>query len=65
MGEAAKRLSDAFRSSHPDLPWKMIAGMRDKLIHAYDEADMEEVWNTVTVDIPRLIPSLEALIPHR
>lgn len=63
MGEASKRLSDLFRASHPGIPWKMIAGMRDKLIHDYDEADMEEVWNTVTVDVPRLVPSLESLVP--
>lgn len=44
VGEAAKRLSDAFRAAHPTIPWKLMAGMRDKLIHAYDEVDLEEVW---------------------
>ena len=65
MGEASKRLSESLRASHPEVPWKMIAGMRDKLIHEYDEADMDEVWNTVTVDVPRLLSSLESLVPKK
>lgn len=65
IGEAAKRLSEAFRLAHANIPWKMIAGMRDKLIHEYDDADMDEVWNTVTTDIPRLLVALEPLIPPK
>ena len=61
LGEAAKRLSDAFRSQHAPIPWKMIAGMRDKLIHEYDDVDLEEVWKTVTADLPRVIAALEPL----
>ena len=64
IGEAAKRLSESFRASHPHIPWKKITGMRDKLIHDYDEADIEEVWNTVAVDVPTLITLLEPLIPQ-
>jgi len=41
-----------------------MAGMRDKLIHAYDEVDLEEVWKTATVDVPRLLPALETLAPR-
>jgi len=63
FGEAAKRLSDAFRAHHSAIPWKLMAGMRDKLIHAYDEVDLEEVWKTATIDIPRLLPALETLAP--
>jgi len=63
IGEAAKRLSEHFRASHPDIPWKLMAGMRDKLIHAYDAVDLEEVWKTSTVDIPRLLPALESIVP--
>ena len=44
MGEAAKRLSPEFRSKHPHLPWKMMAGMLDKLVHEYDDVDLDEVW---------------------
>lgn len=62
MGEATKRLSNAFRDAHPHLPWRKIAGMRDILIHAYDHVDMAEVWNTATIAIPQLIQQLEELI---
>src|SRR5207249_4836225 len=55
LGEAVKRLSEGFRTSHSTLPWRMIAGMRDQLIHAYDAVDLDEVWKTVSLDIPHLI----------
>ncbi len=44
LGEATKRLSPEFRRLQPDLPWRAMAGMRDVLIHAYDQVDLEEVW---------------------
>ena len=44
LGEASKRLSPELRLQHPDLPWRAMAGMRDVLIHAYDQVDLEEVW---------------------
>lgn len=65
IGEAVKRLSSGFRASHPAVPWQMIAGMRDKLIHAYDQVDLREVWRTVREDIPQLIKLLEPLVPHQ
>lgn len=63
IGEAAKRLSEEFRRSHPSMPWKAMAGMRDKLIHAYDTVDIEEVWSTVQRDIPTLLAYLAPLLP--
>ncbi len=65
LGEAAKRVSPGFRERHQEIPWKMIAGRRDKLIHEYDNVDLDEVWKTVRSDIPRLISQLEALIPRK
>ncbi len=65
LGEAAKRLSEAFRSQHPSVPWKSIAGMRDKLIHEYNNVDIEEVWKTVSDEIPSLVDYLRPLIPPR
>ncbi|MBI3684188.1 MAG: DUF86 domain-containing protein [Acidobacteria bacterium] len=61
IGEAAKRLTDAFRSSHPEFPWKDMAGMRDVLVHRYDDVSPEEVWKAVVEDLPQLIRSLEAI----
>jgi uncharacterized protein with HEPN domain len=65
LGEAVKRLSEGFRTSHPAIPWRMIAGMRDQLIHAYDAVDLDEVWKTVSIDIPDLIILLAPLEPQR
>jgi len=44
VGEAVKRLSQEFRAQHPDVPWQLIAGMRDHVIHGYDMVDWDEVW---------------------
>ena len=44
IGEATKRPSLELRLLHPDLPWRAMAGMRDVLIHAYDQVDLEEAW---------------------
>lgn len=64
LGEAVKRLSDEFRVSHSEIPWRMIAGMRDQLIHGYDAVDLDEVWKTMSTDIPHLIARLEPLEPR-
>ncbi len=63
LGEAVKRLSPAFRDKHPDLSWADMAGMRDKLIHAYDNVDLDEVWRTVRLDVPQLLQFIDPLLP--
>ena len=63
MGEAVKRLSTGYRNQHAQIPWKLMAGMRDKLIHDYDIVDLNEVWKTIEVDVPQVLPLLEALQP--
>src|SRR5260221_14531233 len=55
IGEATKRLSKEFRDEHPEIPWKEMAGMRDKVIHRYDELDFEKIWKVVQNYIPVLI----------
>ena len=63
IGEAVKRLSAEFRAAHADIPWALMAGMRDHLVHAYDLVDWDEVWKTATTDIPQLLEKIEQL-PH-
>ncbi len=63
LGEAAKRLSDGFREAHPEAPWKAVAGMRDRIIHGYDDVDLAEVWRTIESDLPALVPILKRLVP--
>ncbi len=65
LGEATKRLSAEFRDEHSDVPWKAIAGMRDRLLHGYDDVDLDLVWKTLEEDLPPLITRLEALAPRR
>lgn len=61
MGEAVKRLSTSFREQHDDIPWRLMAGLRDVLIHGYDIVDLSQVWKTVNSEIPELLPQLEAI----
>lgn len=64
MGEATKRLSDEFRSQHSEIPWSLMAGMRDILIHGYDTVDLDEVWRTANRDVPDLLRWLEPHLPE-
>lgn len=65
IGEAVKRLSEEFRSAHPEIPWRFAAGMRNHLIHAYDAVDLEEVWKVVQRDLPELLAQIEPLLPSK
>ena len=62
IGEATKRLSDKTRDNFPDVPWKDMTGMRDKLIHDYLGVDIDAVWDTVKEDIPILKNKLKDLL---
>jgi uncharacterized protein with HEPN domain len=62
VGEAASRVPDVFRNLHPDVPWRLAADMRNKLIHGYDVIEYEIVFDTVTDDLPLLVAQLDAII---
>ncbi len=64
IGEAVGRLSDEFKDDHPDVPWRDIRGMRNIILHAYDNVDMPRVWDVVENDIPDLLETLDPLLPR-
>ena len=63
LGEAATRVSEAAREQLSAIPWDEIIAMRNRLIHAYFDVNLDIVWRTVQEDLPRLISLIEPLIP--
>ncbi len=61
IGEAAKNVPEDVKEQHDKLPWREMAGMRDKLIHGYATVDLQIIWKTVTSDIPNLHPKIRDL----
>jgi len=62
IGEATKNLSNTLKEQYPDVPWRLIAGTRDKLIHAYFEVDWVIVWNILQSEIPVLGENVQAIL---
>jgi len=62
VGEAASGVSAALRERHPDIPWRAIVAMRNRLIHGYYEIDLDRVWDTATSNLPPLLATLERAV---
>ena len=62
MGEAASKVSDEAKSLHNCIPWKQMTDMRNRLIHAYFDININFVWDTVTDEIPVLVQQLMAIV---
>ena len=62
IGEAASRISHEKRAETPGIAWPDVVGMRNRLIHAYDEVDLDVVWDVVQYDLPPLIAALSHIL---
>ena len=62
VGEATKNLSAQVRAAYPDIPWKEMAGVRDRLIHDYFGVNLDIVWQIVTVELPGVGAQIAAII---
>jgi uncharacterized protein with HEPN domain len=61
IGEAAKKLPASVKNKHPSVPWRKMAGMRDKLIHEYSGIDLEILWMVIKKDIPSVKPLMRKI----
>lgn len=64
IGEATKQIPLSLRESYPQIPWKSVTGMRDKLIHAYFGVKVDVLWDTTQQDLQRLKPVVQAMLTH-
>ncbi|MFQ5577935.1 MAG: DUF86 domain-containing protein [Anaerolineae bacterium] len=62
IGEATKNLSEELRIQHPQIPWKGMAGVRDRLIHHYFGVNFDIVWEIVMTELPKVASQLELLL---
>lgn len=62
ISENCKQLSDDFTSKHPMIPWKMIIGMRNKIVHDYGNVQLDIVYNTIKHDLPELLKYINELL---
>lgn len=62
VGEAASNVTDEFQMRHPQVPWAKIKGMRNRLVHAYFDINLNVLWHTVTVELPALAQQLQVIM---
>jgi uncharacterized protein with HEPN domain len=62
IGEAASRVSGETRAQAARIPWDQVVGMRNRLVHAYFDIDLDQVWSTVSDDLPALIEVLRQML---
>jgi len=64
IGEATKNISEELRNKYSEIPWKGLAGMRDKLIHHYFGVNLDIVWSVVKEELPEIILKIEEIIEN-
>ena len=65
VGEAATRIPEEFRSRHPQVPWRDVADLRNRLLHGYDTVNFDILWTIIQDDLPPLIAQLEVIIEEQ
>ena len=65
IGEAVRSIGEGFKKANPQIPWKLIAGMRNILVHEYFAIDRDEVWATIEKDVPVLKQQLLEILENK
>lgn len=65
IGEAVKHIPEDFRKDHPEIPWKLATGMRDVLVHNYNEVNFERLWKTIKEDLPKFKKQVEEILQSK
>ncbi len=63
IGEAASKISAETHQQYPEIPWKLIIGIRQRIVHDYESVKYDVIWSTVVDDLPPLIRQLDAILP--
>ena len=62
IGEAVSKMSNSLTSQYPEIPWRNISGMRNRLVHDYNGVNLKQVWNTITQVIPSFLTTIQAIL---
>jgi uncharacterized protein with HEPN domain len=63
IGEASRRISDAFKVMHPEIDWRSWTDFRNVIAHRYEELELEYIWRVATEEVPLLLENLNPLVP--
>ncbi|MCP4106036.1 MAG: DUF86 domain-containing protein [Desulfobacteraceae bacterium] len=64
IGEASGNIPDYFRDNYPDIPWKRVVGLRNIVIHAYFNVDLDIIWQIITINLPELKMNMKPILDH-
>lgn len=62
IGEAARIVTEYVKDKYPDVPWQIMSGMRNILVHEYDRVEVEVIWDTIRTDLPTVVEPLQKII---